>query len=122
MKNPKTCRTAAKKKSPAAPDRSAASPENPPARVALVVLDDPQAILRQAALDVVRAVPRIVPALIDEAAEGSYLHAKFLFDFAGISTPERDPDDEPQSLAAILLERLALDEEGHHFADATAAR
>jgi hypothetical protein len=121
MKNPKTCRTAAKKKSPA-PDRSAASPENPPAQVALVVLDDSEAILRQAALDVIRAVPRIVPALIDEAAEGSYLHAKFLFDFAGISTPERDPDDEPQSLAAILLERLALDGEHDAFAHATAAR
>ncbi len=121
MKNPKSCRTAAKKK-PAIEDRSAAPPENPPAKVALVVLEDPEAILRQAALDVVRAVPRIVPALIDEAADGSYLHAKFLFDFAGISTPERQPDDGPQSLAAILLERLALEDEHDAFADATAAR
>ncbi len=120
MKNPKSCRTAPKK-TPAG-TRSAAPLENPPAKVALVVLDDPEAILRQAALDVVRAVPRIVPALIDEAADGSYLHAKFLFDFAGISTPERAPDDGPQSLAAILLERLALDDERDAFADATAAR
>ena len=57
--------------------------------------------IRESAAEVVRKV-------IDKAKEGSYLHARFLFDFAGLdlkrSAPEETGDNE--SLAAYLLREL----------------
>ena len=52
----------------------------------------------------------IIVALIDHAKEnGSYMHAKFLFEFAGISGPESLESagpDEDNSLARLLLREL----------------
>ena len=60
---------------------------------------------------VLTAAPAIVDALIAKAAEGSYQHAKFLFDFAN-TAPVRQKDDEDDipgpSLAEILIERLKI--------------
>ncbi len=52
----------------------------------------------------------IVEALLAKAKHGSYLHAKFLFDFAGLtcSSDEERAAREP-SLAELLLEKLALE-------------
>ncbi len=52
----------------------------------------------------------IVDAVIIKALEGSYQHAKFLFDYAGLSHQPTPEDNEP-SLAEVLLERLGLYEE-----------
>ncbi len=52
----------------------------------------------------------IVDAVITKALEGSYQHAKFLFDYAGLSH-QPTPDDDGPSLAQVLLERLGLYEE-----------
>ena len=61
---------------------------------------------------IVRACPDIVQAQIDKACEGSHLHARLLFDFAGLSgalaSPAAAQDD---SLARLLLEQLQIGED-----------
>ena len=52
----------------------------------------------------------IVDAVVAKAREGSYLHAKFLFDYAGMTRAGDPPQSEP-SLAQVLLQRLGLDPE-----------
>ena len=60
--------------------------------------------IERATASVIRAAPAIVRAVIEQAKQGSYLHAKFLFDFARISgaTPAAGDD----ALAVTLLQRL----------------
>ena len=54
----------------------------------------------------------IVEALILQARKGSYLHAKFLFDFAGLShASDEEQAAHQQSLAELLLEKLELEPE-----------
>jgi hypothetical protein len=57
-----------------------------------------------------RALPGITRALIEQAEEGSYQHAKFLFEFTGIGglPPAAAPEEE--SLAALLFRELQLEE------------
>jgi hypothetical protein len=57
--------------------------------------------IRESAAEVVRKV-------IDKAKEGSYLHAKFLFDFAGLDLKRSAAEDEGdnESLASYLLREL----------------
>ena len=57
-----------------------------------------------------RALPGIVGALIEQAEQGSYQHARFLFEFAGIANlpPAEAPEEE--SLAALLFRELQLEE------------
>lgn len=65
---------------------------------------DPAQAVRQ-------ALPRITQALIAQAEEGSYQHARFLFEFAGFTGfPRAEGEGEP-SLAALLLRELQLEEE-----------
>jgi len=56
------------------------------------------------------AAPEVVRKVIDKAKEGSYLHAKFLFDFAGLDLKRGSQDEEDsaanESLAAYLLREL----------------
>ncbi len=68
-------------------------------------------ILRACREGVLKAAPDITDALIAKAREGSYQHAKFLFDLvtAALPKPKDEDDDLPgPSLAEILLERLQL--------------
>jgi hypothetical protein len=53
------------------------------------------------------SAPDIVRNVIAKAREGSYLHAKFLFELAGIDlTQTAQPDDGEESLSAYLLREL----------------
>lgn len=64
--------------------------------------------LVRAASAVEQAAPDIVEALIEQAKQGSYLHAKFLFDFAGLSPPPIETGED--SLASRLLRVLEIEE------------
>ncbi len=59
---------------------------------------------------ILAAKNEIVAGLIAQAKRGSYLHAKFLFDFAGLNPAaeaEADACAREASLARILLDQLA---------------
>ena len=56
---------------------------------------------------ILEAMPLIIDSIIAKAQAGSYLHANFLFDFAGVSALEPEKDDgEVDSLAEFLLRQL----------------
>ena len=80
-----------------------------PARAASEDLSPEQAT-RQAVAAVFRDLDLIVKALSDKAKEGSHLHAKLLFDFAGISAAASllpaEPTAERPSLARLLMDKL----------------
>jgi len=50
----------------------------------------------------------MIDAIIAEGKDGSYLHTKFLFEFAGLSAAPAADVSAEQSLAATLLRALAL--------------
>ena len=52
---------------------------------------------------------QIIEAMLLQARKGSYLHAKFLFDFAGIHTAEEADAAQHPSLVQFLLEKLELE-------------
>ena len=56
------------------------------------------------------ALPDIVDALIVQAKKGSYQHARFLFEFAGIGNLPQPSAPEEESLAALLFRELQLEE------------
>ena len=68
----------------------------------------PELATRKAVAAVFANLGSIVQAMIDKAAEGSHLHAKLLFDFAGISAASLPPESEAErpSLARLFLEKL----------------
>jgi hypothetical protein len=68
----------------------------------------PEQATRRAVAAVFSDLGLIVKAMIDRAKEGSHLHAKLLFDFAGISAASLPPEAaaEPPSLARLLMEKL----------------
>lgn len=68
----------------------------------------PEQATRKAVAAVFADLGLIVKAMIDRAKEGSHLHAKLLFDFAGISAASLPPEAgaEPPSLARLLMEKL----------------
>ena len=70
----------------------------------------PQQATREAVAAVFRNLGTIVQAMIGKAAEGSHLHAKLLFDFAGISAAslpsESESEAEQPSLARLFLETV----------------
>ncbi len=72
----------------------------------------PEEACRRAMDAIVCACPEIVEAQIAKAREGSYLHARLLFDFAGLSgalgAPDSAADD---SLARVLLRELQIEDE-----------
>jgi hypothetical protein len=59
---------------------------------------------------ITNAAPRIVEKIIEHAEEhASYLHAKFLFDFAGLNAaPAPASNSAEHSLAALLLRTLEV--------------
>ncbi len=69
---------------------------------------DARQICREQAAKVLRRLPKIVDSIIEKAEAGSYLHASFLFEFAGIAPAPPEEASEP-SLAALLFERLGLE-------------
>ena len=55
------------------------------------------------------AAPAVVRKVLEKAKEGSYLHAKFLFELAGVDLKRADAGEESaseESLAAYLLKEL----------------
>jgi hypothetical protein len=68
----------------------------------------PERATRRAVAAVFSALDGIVQAMIDRAKEGSHLHAKLLFDFAGISAASLPPESEAErpSLARLFMEKL----------------
>lgn len=68
----------------------------------------PEQATRQAVAAVFQNLKTIVGAMISKAAEGSHLHAKLLFDLAGISAASLPPEaaGEPHSLAELLIQKL----------------
>ena len=52
---------------------------------------------------------QIIEAMLLQARKGSYLHAKFLFDFAGIHTAEDTEAAQQPSLVQFLLDKLELE-------------
>jgi hypothetical protein len=56
---------------------------------------------------VIDAAPKIIQALIDKAKEGSYLHARMLFEFAGL-TGASEASEKESPLVAILMKELGL--------------
>ena len=82
------------------------------AAVAQVATGDlsPEQATRRAMAAVFRALDGIVKVMIVRANEGSHLHAKLLFDLAGISAaslpPEADAGAEEPSLTRMLMEKL----------------
>ena len=72
---------------------------------------DPEAAIAAAVADIFCAMPEIVDAVITKAKAGSYLHANFLFNFAGADNrepgdDEDDHDDDQGSLVDLLMKRL----------------
>ena len=68
----------------------------------------PEQATRRAVAAVFGALDEIVKTLIARAQEGSHLHAKLLFELAGISTASLPPEaaaEEP-SLTRLLAEKL----------------
>jgi hypothetical protein len=63
--------------------------------------------VRQAVETVIQAAPAIARAVTEQAKQGNYLPAKFLFDFVGITGMPAAPSED-QSLATLLLSRLGL--------------
>ncbi len=66
-------------------------------------------ILKQCREKVLANLPAITQAMIDQAADGSCPHAKFLFDLIDAAPAKENNNDLPgPSLAEILMERLKL--------------
>ena len=67
-------------------------------------------VLRDCRTRVLTAAPEIMTALILKATEGSYQHAKFLFDLLDAPAPQASGEEmvPGPSLAEILMERLQL--------------
>ena len=67
----------------------------------------PEQATRAAVAAVFGNLGAIVQAMIDKAAGGSHLHARLLFDFAGISAASLPPESaaERPSLARLLMDK-----------------
>lgn len=59
---------------------------------------------------IIEAMPKIIEAIIQKAAEGSHQHAKFLVEFAGGFDKPAAAGGEEESLAAMLLRELRAGE------------
>jgi hypothetical protein len=81
-----------------APASTAVASENP----------SPEQATRRAVAAVFSALDGIVKVMIARAHEGSHLHAKLLFDLAGISGASLPPETgaEEPSLTRMLMEKL----------------
>ena len=68
----------------------------------------PEQATRKAVAAIVGSLGEIVDAMIRQAAGGSHLHARLLFDLAGISAASLPPEAgaEQPSLTQLLMEKL----------------
>jgi hypothetical protein len=68
----------------------------------------PEQATRAAVATIVGSLGEIVDAMIRQATGGSHLHAKLLFDLAGISAASLPPETgtEESSLTRLLMEKL----------------
>jgi hypothetical protein len=67
--------------------------------------------LPDAIAQIQQARDKIVHAVIQKAIdEGSYQHAKWLFEFGGITAAGRRPPEDPSSLVRLLLDQLQIPE------------
>lgn len=67
----------------------------------------PEQATRKAVAAVFSKLGDIIEAMIEKAEGGSHLHAKLLFEFAGISAASLGPEESEQpSLAQVLLQKL----------------
>ena len=82
----------------------------------------PEQATRRAVAAVFGALDGIVQVMIDRANAGSHLHARLLFDFAGISAASLPPESaaESPSLARLLMDKL--DQMAEETASAEAER
>jgi hypothetical protein len=64
--------------------------------------------VRQAVATVIAATPAIARAITEQAKQGNYLPAKFLFDFAGISGAPTAPAAAIDPFSALLLRHMGL--------------
>jgi hypothetical protein len=67
---------------------------------------DSDALLYGAREEVIREMPEIITKIIDQAKKGSYLHAKFLLEFASCEPGSAPVSGSEESLAAMLLKEL----------------
>lgn len=67
---------------------------------------DMDAALYQARDKVIAAIPGIIDAIILKAEDGSYLHAKFLLDFAQSCSNGEAGAEDKESLAEFLMREL----------------
>lgn len=82
--------------------------------VEMAAASTPAQRLAHAREDVVRAVPEIIDAFLDQARQASVAHARFVFDFAGIAARKDAAAEDPEgpSFAELMIERLGLREPG----------
>lgn len=76
---------------------------------------EPMELEQELAQLIRQSAPEIVKKVIDKARDGSYQHAKFLFDLAGLDLARGGEDDEAgenESLAAFLRRELTAPPEG----------
>ena len=82
------------------------------ADLALVASQTPAERVARAREEVVRAVPEIIQAFLEQARQASVTHARFVFDFAGvIGLKGMEPEQaEGPSFAELVTKGLGLRE------------
>lgn len=86
--------------------------ETKKADLALVTAETPAQRVAKAREEVVRVVPEIIHAFLEQARQASVTHARFVFDFAGIAglkTGDPEPSEGP-SFAELVTKGLGLRE------------
>ncbi len=74
----------------------------------VIEADGSESLERELNRAIRQAAPDVVRNLIVKAGEGSYLHAKFLFELAGLDLTKNAPGQSggDESLAGLLLKEL----------------
>ncbi len=82
--------------------------------VELAAASTPAQRVARAREDVLRAVPEIIHAFLDQARQASVAHARFVFDFAGIAALKGAAPESPEgpSFAELMIKGLGLREPG----------
>jgi hypothetical protein len=80
--------------------------------LALAAAATPEQRVAKAREEVVRAVPEIIHAFLEQARQASVTHARFVFDFAGIAglKPAESEQSDGPSFAELVTKGLGLRE------------
>ncbi len=80
--------------------------------VELAAASTPAQRVARAREEVMRAVPEIIHAFLDQARQASVAHARFVFDFAGIAALKSAAGESPEgpSFADLMIKGLGLRE------------